>query len=166
MERKYNRRESWETEHGGAPVKCVLDVSKNIRYYFDLAMSKNGLTGIQSRILGHLRRAEEEGRCVFQREIEDVFSIKRSSVTSVLQALERKKLITRECVKEDARVKKLVLTPKAREIQACTYQVLNEAEQEIRTLFSDEEFKQFLEFMSRIEQKTMELYLSKEEKND
>ena len=64
MEKTYNRRESWEKEHGGAPVKCILDVSKNLRYFFDLAMSENGLTSIQSRILGHLRHAEEEKRDV------------------------------------------------------------------------------------------------------
>ena len=73
MKENYDRRESWEKEHGGAPIKCILDVSKNIRYFFDLAMSESGLTSIQSRILGYLRYAEEEGRCVFQREIEDVF---------------------------------------------------------------------------------------------
>ena len=55
MGKQYDRRESWEKEHGGAPVKCILDVSKNIRYYFDLAVSANGLTSIQTRILGHLR---------------------------------------------------------------------------------------------------------------
>ena len=61
MGKQYDRRESWEKEHGGAPVKCILDVSKNIRYYFDLAVSANGLTSIQTRILGHLRCSEEKG---------------------------------------------------------------------------------------------------------
>lgn len=166
MERKYNRRESWETEHEGAPVKCILDVSKSIRYYFDSAMAKNGLTGIQSRILGHIRHQEEEGKCVYQREIEDVFNIKRSSVTSVLQTLEKKDLIVRECVKEDGRIKKLVLTQKAREIQACTYQELGKTEKRIRALFTQEEFEQFLDYMGRIDRKTMELYFNKEEEND
>lgn len=165
MAHKYDRGESWKTVHGGAPVKCILDVSKSIRYYFDMAMAKNGLTGIQSRILGHIRHAEEEGRDVYQREIEDVFNIKRSSVTSVLQALERKGLIVRVCVKEDGRIKKLVLTDEARRIQACTYQVLDGTEKEIRALFDEEEFEQFLDYMSRIDNKTKELYYKKEEKN-
>lgn len=166
MEEKYNRRESWEHEHGGAPVKCILDVSKNIRYFFDLAMSESGLTSIQSRILGHLRHAEEEGRYVFQRDIEDVFRIKRSSVTSVLQTLEKKDLITRESVPGDARIKKLVLTEKARKMQVCTYHAIGKMEQEMKALFTEEEFCDFLDYMTRIDKKAMELYDSKEEEND
>ena len=159
---EYDRRESWEKEHGGAPVKCILDVSKNIRYFFDLAMSESGLTSIQSRILGHLRHAEEEGRCVFQREIEDVFRIKRSSVTSVLQTLEKKRLVVRESIPEDARVKKLVLTEEARKMQVCTYHALGRMEREMRSLFTEEEFRQFLDYMNRIDRKAIELYVDQE----
>ena len=165
MAAEYDRRESWEKEHGGAPVKCILDVSKNIRYYFDHAMSESGLTSIQSRILGHLRHAQDEGRFVFQREIEDVFRIKRSSVTSVLQTLEKKGLIVRESIPEDARVKKLVLTEDARKLQVCTYQALGEMEREVRSLFTEEEFRRFLDYMHRIDKKAIELYCEKEEQN-
>ena len=162
MTTEYDRRESWEKEHGGAPVKCILDVSKNIRYFFDLAMAESGLTSLQTRILGHLRHAEEEGRCVFQREIEDIFRIKRSSVTSVLQTLEKKGLIIRESIPEDARVKKLVLTEEAKKMQVCTYHALGNMEREMRSLFTEEEFKQFLDYMNRIDKKAIELHCDKE----
>ena len=161
MTGEYDRQESWEKEHGGAPVKCILDVSKNIRYFFDFAMSENGLTSIQTRILGHLRHAEEEGRSVFQREIEDVFRIKRSSVTSVLQTLEKKGLIVRESIPEDARLKKIVLTKEARQLQVCTYHALGNMEKQIRSLFTEEEFNCFLDYMNRIDQKAIELYHDK-----
>ena len=164
MAAEYDRRESWEKEHGGAPVKCILDVSKNIRYILDHAMSENGLTSIQSRILGYLRQEQENGRSVFQREIEDVFRIKRSSVTSVLQTLEKKGLIIRESIPEDARVKKLVLTENARKLQTCTYYALGEMEQGVRSLFTEEEFRQFLDYMHRIDKKAIELYCEKAEK--
>ena len=162
MTTEYDRRESWEKEPGGAPIKCILDVSKNIRYFFDLVTSENGLTSIQTRILGHLRHAEEEGRCVFQREIEDIFRIKRSSVTSVLQTLEKKGLIIRESIPEDARVKKLVLTEEAKKMQVCTYHTLGNMEREMRSLFTEEEFEQFLDYMNRIDKKAIELYCDKE----
>lgn len=158
MEKGYDRRESWEMEHGGAPIKCILDVSKNIRYFFDLAMAQNGLTSIQTRILGYLRKAQEENRSVFQRDIEEVFRIKRSSVTSVLQTLEKNGMIIRESIPEDARVKKLILTDKARKMQGCTYQKIGEMEEEVRSIFTEEEFRQFLDYMNRIDRKAIELY--------
>ena len=159
MDEKYDRRKSWENEHGGAPVKCILDVSKNLRYYFDMAMSVNGLTGIQMRVLGHLRMKEENGESVFQREIEEIFRIKRSSVTSVLQTLEKKNMIVRESVPGDARIKKITLTEEARKMQTCSFLRLTEMEQEMRSLFSDEEFENFLNYMTRIDQKATEIYL-------
>lgn len=162
MEDKYDRRESWEKEQGGAPIKCILDVSKNIRYFFDSVMSQNGLTSIQTRILGYLRNAQEEEKSVFQRDIEEVFRIKRSSVTSVLQTLEKKGLIIRESIPEDARMKKLVLTEEARKMQVCTHLKIRKMEEEVRSLFTDEEFKQFLDYMNRIDQKAMNLQSSRE----
>lgn len=168
MKEHYDLKESWQSEHGGAPLKCILDVSKNIRYFFDLAMSENGLTSIQTRILGHLRQAQNENRDVFQRDIEEVFRIKRSSVTSVLQTLEKNGFIIRESIPEDARLKKLILTDKAIQMQCFTYHILGEMEQEVRSMFSDREFEQFLEYMSRIDQKAIQLYTDKkkEEKKE
>lgn len=166
MEKIYDRKETWARVHGGAPIKCILDVSKNVRYFFDHAMAQEGLTAIQSRILGHIHREECMGNSVYQRDIEEVFRIKRSSVTSVLQLLEKKGLIIRESVPEDARIKKLVLTDAAREIHQQVDESLSRMEQEIRSLFTEEEFVNFLEYMNRIDQKAMELHYGKEGNDD
>ena len=47
---------------------------------------------------------------VFQRDIEREFSITRSTVTNILQLMERKGYIERRSVPQDARLKQLVLT--------------------------------------------------------
>ena len=47
---------------------------------------------------------------VFQRDIEREFSITRSTVTNILQLMERKGYIERQSVPRDARLKRLVLT--------------------------------------------------------
>ena len=49
---------------------------------------------------------------VFQRDIERDFSITRSTVTNILQLMERKGYIERQSVPQDARLKMLVLTAK------------------------------------------------------
>ena len=161
MKKYYDRKDSWEKEHGGAPVKCILDVSKNLRYFLDFTTSENGLTSIQTRILGYLRREEEYELNVFQKDIEEVFRIKKSSVTSVLQTLEKKGLIVRESIPEDARLKKLILTDKARRMQGSTYHKIGKMEEEIRSLFTEEEFIHFINYMNRIDQKATELYRNK-----
>ena len=47
---------------------------------------------------------------VYQRDIEREFSITRSTVTNILQLMERKGYIERQSVPQDARLKRLVLT--------------------------------------------------------
>ena len=68
-------------------------------------------------------RANRIGRDVYQRDIEQWFNIRRSSVTAMLQGLEQDGFITRCAVEKDARLKRLVATEKGRachaEIEAC-----------------------------------------------
>lgn len=51
-------------------------------------------------------------RDVFQRDIEQYFSIGRSTVTNIIQLMEKKGFVVRESVEHDARLKKVVLTEK------------------------------------------------------
>ena len=53
---------------------------------------------------------------VFQRDLEENFNIRRSSVSNVLSLMEQNGLIERRPVEHDARLKKVVLTPRAIEL--------------------------------------------------
>lgn len=52
------------------------------------------------------------GKDIFQRDIEQYFSIGRSTVTNIIQLMEKKGYILRESVEHDARLKKVILTEK------------------------------------------------------
>lgn len=49
---------------------------------------------------------------IFQKDIEQYFSIGRSTVTNIIQLMEKKGFIVRESVEYDARLKKVILTDK------------------------------------------------------
>ena len=49
---------------------------------------------------------------VFQKDMEQYFSIGRSTVTNIIQLMEKKGFIVRQSVEYDARLKKVVLTEK------------------------------------------------------
>ena len=55
-------------------------------------------------------------RDIFQRDIETRFSIRRSTVTGILQRMEKSDLITREPVTYDKRLKKIILSEKSIEM--------------------------------------------------
>lgn len=77
-----------------------------------------GLSGMNAQILHYLAAREE--RDVFQRDLEEHFSVRRSTVSKVVQLMEEKDLLRREAVDRDARLKRLVLTDRARRILAVT----------------------------------------------
>ena len=78
------------------------------------------LSSVRGMVLGDLVRAERQGRDVYQRDIEQWFNIRRSSVTAMLQGLEQDGFITRCAVEKDARLHRLAVTEKGR---ACQKQI-------------------------------------------
>ena len=58
---------------------------------------------------------ENQDKDIYQKDIEKHCSIGRSTVTNILQLMEKKGLIRREAVPNDARLKKVMLTQKGLE---------------------------------------------------
>ena len=56
---------------------------------------------------------QQQNTPVYQRDIEKNFSIPRSTVTTILNRMERNGMIVRKSVPEDARLKRIVLTEKS-----------------------------------------------------
>ena len=103
----------------------------------------------QSRIIGFLY-TESFKRDIFQKDIEEEFEIRRSSVTNILQLMDKNGYINRISVAEDARLKKLVLTDKGLEIQQAVAKVLEEAENSLKTVYSDEELEQVFRLLDKL----------------
>ncbi len=126
-----------------------------VRRYFDrnseFAKKLDKLTCSNKWIMGYLFDAEKEGRDVFQRDLENNFGITRSTVSKVLSLLEKKELISRESVSHDARLKKIVLTEKSREIGRTMRREHDEMEKKLRSGFSDEEISALCGFLERMQ---------------
>lgn len=73
--------------------------------------NSDDLTGMQRWTLGFLKEHMEQD--VYQRDLEEAFSVSRATASNMLSLMERKGLIERVSVEHDARLKKLVLTKKA-----------------------------------------------------
>lgn len=107
------------------------------------------LTGMHGWIIGYLYNNSTK-REIFQRDIETEFSIRRSTVTGILQLMEKNGLIERNPVSYDARLKKLVLTPKAIEIHKKVHNEIMEIETRLMKGLSEEEVNTFLTILEKI----------------
>lgn len=88
-------------------IKRSLDNSAGMKY-------AEKYTGNNIWILGYLFHNQE--RDIFQRDIEEHFSVRRSTVSKAIKLMVQKGLIKRELVEYDARLKKLTPTEKAVQI--------------------------------------------------
>ncbi|MGB8451025.1 MAG: MarR family transcriptional regulator [Anaerocolumna sp.] len=93
----------------------IQRLAKSIKYLADENLVKQNITIEQIKIIRFLRENNEDASA-YQKDVELFFNIKRSSVTSILQNMEKNGLLTREVIKTDARVKRVRLTEKGREL--------------------------------------------------
>ncbi len=102
-------------------------------------------------VIGYLIEQQQAGRAVYQRDLEKAFGITRSTVSKVLDLMARKGLIERQGVAHDARLKKLVLLPKALELSARMRAYAQSVERALLAGFSPEETERLFEYIDRME---------------
>ncbi len=115
----------------------------------DLNLSRHGINISQLRILGYLARNEEKGE-IYQKDLEEAFGVRRSSVTSILQNMEKSGYLVRESSQRDARVKRVVLTQKGRELDQTLLRYIHSLEEEMLSGFSPEEKASLQGYLVRI----------------
>ena len=97
------------------------------------------LTASQTFTLIYLVKAHERGEQVHQKDIEDAMDISNPSVTGILNRLEHKGLIHRVASTKDARVKNIVVSEQALELDKILREKFKENEEELVTALNDEE---------------------------
>jgi DNA-binding MarR family transcriptional regulator len=93
--------------------------------------------GSHGWILCWLRNNSEQA--LFQRDMEKVFKLRRSSATAILQTMERNELIRREAVASDARLKRLRITEKGEELCRMIHEDIVESERRLTDGLTEEE---------------------------
>ena len=90
-------------------------------------------------------------RDVFQRDIEQYFSIGRSTVTNIIQLMEKKGFILRESVEHDARLKKVVLTKKGIRNHEMIENLIEKLDASLVEGITDEELAVFYSVIEKLE---------------
>ena len=87
---------------------------------------------------------------VYQRDIEREFSITRSTVTNILQLMERKGYIQRLSVPQDARLKQLVLTEEGIQRHEKTLLSFHQTDDYVAGLLTEEENAELLRLLNKL----------------
>ncbi|MEI3246672.1 MAG: MarR family transcriptional regulator [Lachnospiraceae bacterium] len=143
-----------KTEHIG---KLIHELD-NILYRNMLAIGKrydyDQLTVMNGWILHYL--SMNEGKEVFQKDIENEFGITRSTVTGIIKLMEQKGFITRISVPKDARLKQLVLTDMGRKYEEQMGSQMRQNNLQLQKNITEEEMETFLRVIDKIKQNVKE----------
>ena len=131
-------------------VKRKVDCSEVIK-------NLSELTGTQGHIINFVGKKNACGQEVYQKDIENEMSLRRSSVTGLLSAMEEKGFIQRQSVKSDKRINKIVLTDKAKAFNKSVIEYFDDLDKEVKSIFNEKEYEDLKEYLKRIE-----IYLKKE----
>ena len=128
-------------------------LNQRFRHRFETNACTAGLddvTIVHGRVLNFLARHAETD--VFQRDIEVAFHISRSTVTSIMQVMEKNGLIERHSSPTDSRLKKVILTPHGLEMRRRTMDVIDHTEAELSAGLSPDEMDAFLAVAKKLEE--------------
>ena len=119
-------------------IRRFRDIGHKLKRLGDLNLEEKGITFSQLRVLGFLMRRSEEGG-VLQRDLEEALGVRRSSVTAILQTMEKAGLILRTGVDGDARKKRISVTEKGKRLDGELRAFMDSLEDELAQIYTPEE---------------------------
>lgn len=128
-------------------ARSVGKLSNKLRRKLDTMTSRSEFSGSQGRTLHFLLAQTDD---VFQKDVEEEYGIRPSTATELLKQMEKKGLLTREPVSYDNRLKKIVLTEKAKQYQGQVFRDLTELEETLTRGISDEQMSVFFDVLEQM----------------
>ena len=143
-----------EEKRIGFEIRCINNLFKR---YIELNKPPelDETTGIHGWAIKYLY--ENRDKEIFQKDFETRFSIRRSTATNMLKLMEAKGLIERVSVPKDARLKKIVLTGKAKNIYKQIEKNIMDFEKQLSRGLSEEEMETFFRILDKIKNNMEEI---------
>lgn len=134
--------------HVGQELRSITNLIKRYLYNSAVKAHCENFSEVQGLIIGYL--TENENKDVFQKDIEEIFTVRRSTVTGILQSMEKNNLITRISVPYDARLKKIILTEFGLKIKEHIKIETLRFEEKITNGVSEEELDEFVRILKKL----------------
>ena len=140
----------------GGEIRCLSNLIKRRIDSDPVFSEQNKVTGTHGYILGFLCRKNDANEPVYQRDLEQAFSIRRSTATEVLNTMETNRLILRESSNTDKRLKRLVVTEKGYQTHKLIVSRLNAVDEELINVLTKEEFEALKTALEKLKNNLLE----------
>ena len=119
--------EKLENAHMGRLIHMLSHQMKRNSNGMESVIGNDELTVMQKHVLKFVL-LESLHRDLYQKDIEEEFQIRKSTVTGILKLMEKNGYIYRESAKQDARLKQIIPTEKAEKIRPAILKSIEEGE--------------------------------------
>lgn len=140
--------EHYEKDKIGCVIKNVNNEIKRTMLYLLRNDGIDEVTATHGFILGYL--SDNSDRDVFQRDLEAHLKIGRSSVTTVLNLMEKNGYVVRSQVDTDARLRKISLTEKGCAMNLRIRKIIDGMDDSLIDGLSPEEQSQLYELLEKV----------------
>lgn len=123
--------------------KIINSISIRLKRRSHKVQGKLGIGSTQGSILSYIL-VESCNRSIYQKDIENEFGLRSSTVTEILKSLEKKELIKRIPSEKDARFKEIVFMPKALAIKSALENEITHTESVLTKGLSSNEINEFM----------------------
>lgn len=124
-------------------------LSNLIRRHFSTFSFHDTLSPAQGKML-HFILARSMDTDVFQKDVEEEYSLRPPTATKILKDMEKNGLIRRETVPYDARLKRIVVTEKGLQYQGMIRESLEETERRLTAGITEDDLATFFRVISRM----------------
>jgi len=132
----------------GKRIRCTSTKIKRVMENLDSIKRLDNISGTNGFIIVFIYKSKED---VYQKDIEKEFGITRSTASNIISLMEKKNLIIREKVDDDARLKKLSLTEEAKNYARDVLNDLKLFEDKITKDIKDDDLDTFISVLEKIE---------------
>ena len=140
--------DSPQKEHSIIP--WIGKTAKFIGYYFSDALKEQGIDLSKEQFLLLKYLHEQDGR--IQNELAFITDRSKTSLTRLIQNMEKKGLVRREVCQTDMRIRYVYLTEIGKEIWARSQPLVQGITRELQVGISDEELQHTIRILERIQQ--------------
>ena len=125
-----------------------LFVRKMDQRIADAGTGDDTLSGRNFWVLNYLK--DHEGEAVYQRDLEQKFKVRRSTVSNMIDLMEQKGFLTRQAAPSDARLKRLTLTDRGEELLREVTETTKKFEDEVRKSFAPEDYEKLMRLLGTL----------------
>ena len=128
-------------------ARYVSKLSNKLRRKIDAFSSRQDFSGSEGKVL-HFILAQSGD--VFQKDVEEEYSLRPSTATELLKKMEKNGLIYRQAMPNDARMKKIIVTDKALQYKDIVMNDILSLEEELTKGISPKDLDVFFDVIEKM----------------